>query len=527
MRDFQQPGRSAVFAQNGVCATSHPLGAKVAIETLENGGNAVDAAIAGALVLGIAEPAMTGIGGDMFALIKPAGSEDVVGLNASGRGPAGLDAAALRAQGLVEMDVHAAHSVVVPGAIAGFAQLSEDHGAKGLADLVQPAIRYADEGIPVAPRAAFDWARAKPNLAGEARRHYLNNNTAFQPGELFRQPGQAEALRRVAAEGARGFYEGEVAEDMVASLQALGGAHTMEDFAASAPEYMTPITGPYRGAEIVELPPNTHGATALLMARMLERFDIASLDPMGAMRAHIEAETAKIAYAARDEAIADADHMTMSVADYTSPENAARLATMIDLERAGPVPLNPMGAQHRDTIYITVVDKDRMAVSLIYSVFHSFGSGLASTKFGINFNNRAAGFNLIEGHVNEAGGSKRPLHTIIPGMLREGGRITMPFGVMGGAYQPNGHARLISNIVDFGMDVQAAIDAPRSFFTEGTLGLEAGYSSDVWTALEAKGHALSRPEVAIGGAQAIRIDHDRGVLIAGSDPRKDGIALGY
>lgn len=523
---FQMPGRSAVHARNGICATSHPLAAKVAVEVLESGGNAVDAAIAGAVLLGLCEPQMTGIGGDMFALVKPGGSEDLIGMNASGRAPAGLDAAAIRAAGHTEMPKHAGISAVVPGAVAGFERLAQDHGRKGLDALLAPAIRYAEEGIPVAPRVAHDWSNGPEMLQGAGRMHFLANGAALPVGALFRAPAQAEALKRIARDGAKGFYEGEVAEDMVAALQAAGAPHALEDFAAVRADYVDPVSAPYRDAEVVELPPNGQGAAALLLLRMLERFDAAGLDPAGAERAHLEMEIAKLGYAARNEVIADPDHMTMTVEEFLSDATVEKLVGRIDRDRAGPFPAAPLGAQHRDTIYITVVDRDRMAVSLIYSVFGGFGSGIASEKFGILFNNRAAGFNLVEGHPNEAAGGKRPMHTIIPGVLKQDGRVLMPFGVMGGPYQAAGHMRLVSNIVDHGMGVQTAIDAPRLFFEEETLNVETGYSDAVAERLTAMGHRVERPETGIGGAQAIIIDPDGG-LIGGSDPRKDGIALGY
>ena len=526
MQDFQRPGRSELYATGGAVATSHPLAAQAAVAMLESGGNAVDAAIAGAVLLGACEPQMTGLGGDMFALVKPAGTEQVVGLNASGCAPRGFDAEALRGAGHAAVPPFSAHAVTVPGAVAGFEMLAGDYGLKGLDACLAPAIRHFDTGVPVAPRVAADWARHSSVMQGHGITHYLANGRAPGLGELFSSPGQAEVLRRIAAEGAPAFYTGQVAEDMVAALREAGGAHTLDDFAAAQAEYVSPISTPYRGAEVVELPPNTHGAAALLMLRMLERFGAGALDPLGAERAHLEMEIAKLGYAARDEAIADPAAMTMRVEDFVSEETAARLAARIDMNRAGPVPEAPLGAPHRDTVYITVVDRDRMAVSLIYSIFHAFGSGLASPRYGILFNNRGAGFTLSRGHPNEAAPGKRPLHTIIPGMIREGGRVTVPFGVMGGPYQPAGHVRLVGNLVDHAMGVQAAIDAPRCFLEDGAINLEHGFAPEVAAALEAKGHRVVRPELGIGGAQAIRIDHERGVLLAGSDPRKDGIALG-
>ncbi len=524
-RDFQRPGRSAVYATGGMCATSHPLASQVAVATLASGGNAADAAIAAAVLLGICEPQMTGIGGDCFALVKPAGQERVLGLNGSGRAPRALTAAALRAQGHAAIPPGSAAAVTVPGAIDAFCRLSADWGRLGLDAVLAPAIRHAEAGVPVAPRVALDLADSEGLLQGAARRHYLIDGRAPAEGALFRAPGQAEVLRRVARQGRAGFYEGEVAEDMVASLRAAGGVHTLEDFAATACDWTEPVTSRYRGVELIEHPPNGQGATACLMLNILGHFDLAALDPLGAERAHLEAEAAKLAYDARDRFIADPAHVTR-LSHMLAPATAARLAALIDPARALPDPGAASEAVHRDTVYLCVVDRDGMAVSLIYSIYHSFGSGIASDRFGILFQNRGAGFTLAEGHPNEAGGGKRPMHTIIPAMLAREGRVIMPFGVMGGAYQPCGHARIVSNLVDFGMDPQAAIDAPRCFAGPEGMQVEAGYAAAVRDALAARGHRvvpLARP---LGGAQAILIDHARGVLVGASDPRKDGCALG-
>lgn len=525
MRDFQRPGRSAVFASNGMCATSHPLAAKVAIDTLELGGNAVDAAIAGAVLLGICEPQMTGIGGDCFVLLKPAGTEQVIALNGSGRAPKGLSSQAMRDRGLTAVPVNGVEAVTLPGAMDAFCRLSADWGTFDLAQTLAPAIHYAENGVPVAPRTAFDWRQAADDLQGDARQYYLLQGRAPTPGQIFRAPRQADVLRKVAAHGRAGFYEGDVAEDMVLSLQAMGGTHQMQDFAAVACDYTNPVSGIYKGTELLEHPPNGQGATAILLLNILAEFDLAGLDPFGADRAHIEAEAAKLAYDARNRFLADADHTTR-LAHMLAPETAKTLAALINPNRAMPTAAPLTEAVHKDTIYLTVVDKDRMAVSLIYSVFHSFGAGLASAKFGINFQNRGAGFTLTPGHPNEAAGGKRPMHTIIPGMLRQNGRVTMPFGVMGGAYQPNGHARFITNMVDFGLDPQSAIDAPRSFSGEDGMEVERGYAPEVRAKLAEMGHDVQIPDGPIGGAQAILID-ESGVLQGASDPRKDGCALGY
>jgi gamma-glutamyltranspeptidase/glutathione hydrolase len=528
MRDFQLPGRSPVFAANGMCATSHPLAVATALESLQGGGNAVDAAIAAAFVLGLGEPQATGIGGDMFALVKPAGDERVVALNASGRAPAGLSAEALRRDGHRAVPLHSVHAVTVPGAIDGFCALSDRFGRHGLARNLAPAIRYADEGLPVAPRAARDWRVWEHALSGAARRFYLDDGQPLTVGARFRHPAQAEVLRRIARDGRAGFYEGEAAEDMVASLRALGGSHTAEDFAATACAWGEPVAGSYKGTELLEHPPNGQGATALLMLGILSHFDLAGLPAFGARRAHIEAEAARLAYDARDRFIADPDH-TARLAHMLAPETAARLAALIDPHRAMTLPIAARTeAVHRDTVYLTVVDRDRMAVSLIYSLYYPFGSGLASDRFGILFQNRGAGFTLSPGHPNEAGGGKRPLHTIIPAMTRENGRVTMSFGVMGGAYQAAGHARVLTSLVDHGLDPQEALDGPRSFpEDDGTLRLETGYPPEVRQALRQMGHDVRDAEGPMGGGQIIRIDHGAGLLVGASDPRKDGCALGY
>jgi len=525
MRDFHLPGRSGTFATNGICATSHPLAAKTAIDILERGGNAMDAAIAGAVLLGICEPQMTGIGGDCFALFTTPGDATVRALNGSGRAPAAASAEALRAQGHESVPLHSAHAVTVPCAIDAFCRLSEDHGRLGLDALLAPAIRYAEEGVPVAPRVAFDWPRAGAALQGHGIAHYSNGGAPLTTGEIFRAPGQAEVLRRIARDGRNAFYTGEVAEDMLTALRALGGVHEAADFAAAESNYTDPVSGDYKTATLIEHPPNGQGATAILLLNILKHFDLAGMDPLGAERLHIEAEATKLAYDARNRFIADPDHMTR-LDHMLSRDTAARLAALIDPQRAMAAARPLTEAVHRDTIYITVVDRDRMAVSFIYSIFHGFGSGIASGKFGILLQNRGAGFTLEPGHPNELAGGKRPMHTIIPGMLAEGGRVTMPFGVMGGSFQSTGHARLVSNIIDFGMDVQTAIDAPRAFADPAGLKLERGFAPEVAARLAALGHEVIVPPEPLGGAQAIYI-HENGLLEGGSDGRKDGCALGY
>ena len=525
MRDLHMPGRSSVWAENGMVATSHPLAVQAALDILKRGGNAMDAAICGAVLLGICEPQMTGIGGDCFVLYTRAGDDTIRGLNGAGRAPAGAQANDLRDQGLQTIPPGNPHSVTIPGAIDAFCHLSETEGRIGLGAILAPAIKYAASGVPVAARVAFDWASAADILQDTALNHYLVGGTVPKEGNMFRLPLQANVLRRIAASGRDAFYTGEIAEDMVSTLQKLGGAHSLEDFAATKCEATTPITGPYKKAVLVEHPPNGQGATAILMLNILAQFEIAAMDPFGAERVHVEAEAAKLAYDARNRFIADAGYTTR-LDHMISMDTAVALAALIDPNRTMASPTQASETVHKETIYITVVDRDRMAVSLIYSIFNAFGSGIASDKFGILLHNRGSGFNLIPGHPNEYGGGKRPMHTIIPAFLKISSGTTMPFGVMGAAYQANGHARFVSNLIDFSMDPQAAIDAPRSFHDGGVTKVERGYSDAVRQALSDKGHDVVVPDTPIGGAQTIGI-LPSGVLVGASDARKDGCALGY
>ncbi len=518
MRDFQRPGRSAVFSTRGMVATSHPHAARTGVEVLRAGGSAADAALAAALVLGVAEPHMCGLGGDMFALVRTADGATVA-LNGSGRAPAALDPAALRAAGHAAMPLHAAAAVTVPGAVDGFAALHARFGRAPWAEVLAPAILAADAGLPVAPRVASDWPADAAVLQGRAREVFAPR----RKGEVFRHDGLAGVLRIIARDGRDGFYAGAVADDMVQSLRAAGGAHAADDFTATRATWSEVLAADYRGARLREHPPNGQGATAILILNILARFDLCAMDPYGADRIHLEAEATKLAYDARDRIIADPDH-TARLGFMLDPGTAARLAALIDPARALPDPARATEALHRDTVLVTAVDEDRTAVSLIHSIFHGFGSGLASDRHGILFQNRGAGFSLEPGHPNEARGGRRPLHTIIPAVLEADG--IMPFGVMGGQYQATGHARIVTAIRDFGMEPQAAIDGPRAFATADGLEVETTHDPAVLAALAARGHRILPASGPIGGAQAIVI-HPSGVLEGASDPRKDGIALGY
>jgi gamma-glutamyltranspeptidase/glutathione hydrolase len=512
-----------------MCSTSHPVAAKAALDIIGRGGNAIDAAVAGALVLGICEPMMCGLGGDAFAMIHSPTRERIIGLNGSGRAPMALDASALCGQNLSTVPLDSVHSVTLPGAVDAFDRLVADYGELSLAEVLQPAIFHAEEGVPVCHRAAIDWSTFgdRPQSAGCT--HYLNDGQPYQPGAIFRSPAQAKALRLIAQEGKDAFYRGPIMQDMLATLTEAGGLHSAEDFAAVSAEYVKPMSISYRGYTLTELPPNGQGATALLLAKILERFDLSAIDPNGAQRAHLEAEATRLAYAVRDQFIGDPEHATLRLDRMLSDATVDALAASIDPRRATSHLEHRREAVHLDTVYICVVDEKRNAISLIYSLFWPFGSGHASNRFGIAFQNRGAGFNLTEGHVNELKGGKRPLHTLIPGFLERANSFVMPFGVMGGPFQATGHVRLLSNMVDFGMDVQEAIDAPRGFAdpATGQLILEAGYSDAVASELAGMGHEITRAPIGLGGAQAIQIDLKRSILIGGTDPRKDGIALGY
>lgn len=529
MHHYSGPGRSIAFAAGAMCATSHPLAAMTALDMLKQGGNAVDAAVAGAVVLGLCEPMMCGLGGDVFAMVRDPDTGVISGLNGSGRAPMALEAAMLREQGLTAIPLDSVHSVTVPGAIDAFDWLIRQFGLLDLGAVLQPAIRHAEAGVPVCHRSAIDWAEFGSRLHGAGREHYLRGGEPYTAGSIFASPAQAEALRLIARNGRDAFYTGEIMQDMVDTLRTAGGCHTADDFANTAATEVEPLHVSYRGHDLVELPPNGQGATALLLANILKRFDISRLDPNGAERVHIEAEATRLAYGLRDRFIGDSAGSEDRVRHMLSDETADALADLIDLRRARRNVDHRAEALHRDTVYICVVDENRLAVSLIYSTFWPFGSGMASQRFGISFQNRGAGFSLASGHVNELKGGRRPLHTLIPGFAEKAGAYTMPFGVMGGPFQATGHAHFLSNLVDFGMDIQQAIDSPRSFLDPmtGTLSLERGFSDGVAAKLAEMGHEVARAPIGMGGAQAIRIDLMSNVLEGGSDPRKDGIALGF
>ena len=528
MRDFQLPGRSPVRATDAMVATSHPLATFAALDMLHAGGNAMDAAVCAAAVQAVVEPQSTGIGGDCFVLYCPRGEGNVLAFNGSGRAPMAATVDWYAAQGFERVPTYGPHAVTIPGAIDAWCRLLEDHGRKGIDAALAPAIRYAEQGYVVHDRVAFDWAESVALLQEDkaAARIFLPQGAAPKAGDLHVQPELAATLRLIARGGRDAFYAGSVAEDMVAHLRALGGLHTLEDFAAAKGDYVSPVSTHYRGCEIHQMPPNNQGLTALVMLNVLSGFDLGSLDPLGAERLHLEVESGRLAYRDRDRFIADQDHMTVAVGDLLSPSYAARLRAAIDPERAMR-DLPKVDLPKGDTVYISVVDRDRNAVSLINSTYHSFGSGVVAPRTGVVLQNRGSSFNLDPRHPNRIASRKRPMHTIMPGMVTQDRRAVMPFGVMGGGYQPFGHVHLLTNMLDFQMDPQAALDAPRVFYDADVLEAERGVPASAIAGLRQRGHRVEIPCEPHGGGQAVWIDWSKGTLTGASDPRKDGCALGY
>ncbi len=525
-RDFHLPGRSPVIACDAMAATSHPLATLTAVETLREGGTAADAAVAAVATLCVIEPGMTGIGGDCFCLVARPGAP-VWGYNGSGRAAASMRAETLLEQGITGIGLDSVHSVTVPGAVEAWAAILGAHGRFGLDRALAPAILRAEQGFPVPPRVASDWALAEKRLRADpgAARHFLKDGRAPAVGEVMRMPALAETLKVIAAEGPQAFYQGPIADDIVATLERRGGLLRAEDFARHQGELAMPIAGDYRGLEVVELPPNGQGLIALVLLNILERFDLAALDPAGPERFHIALEAARLAFAVRDTHMADPAFMRMPVPALIDKAFGRKLADLIDRSRRVPLPAAP--TPDADTTYVTVVDRDRMAVSMINSVSGLFGVGIATEKTGILLQNRGSYFVLDPAHPNAIGPGKRSLHSIIPAMAQRSGRCELSFGVMGGSFQPMGHAQVIANMVDYGMDVQAAIDLPRAFFEADRTLIERGLPAATVDGLKQRGHEIAVRPVPWGGGQAIAIDWDRGVLIGGSDCRKDGMALGY
>jgi len=529
MRNFAFPGRSPVYGKKAMAATSHPAATLVAVETMRKGGNAVDAAIAATAMMCVVEPAMTGIGGDCFALIAKPGEPKPIALNGSGRAPAAATAEWYAAKGIKQIEMMSPHAVTIPGAIDAWSTLLADHGTMTLGQVLAPAIEAAEGGFPVQSRVAYDWLSVKDKIAKNAgaRQHLLKDGRVPAVGEVMRFPALARTLRTIADKGRDGFYAGEVAADIVAEMRELGGLHTLEDFAAQKASYVEPIMTSYKGVDLWELPPNNQGIVALVMLNVLSRLGVTPGNPVSVERYHVIAETTRLAFDARDQFVADPEMAKVPAEQMLSSAFADDLARRIDrkVRKADLGPMPNLGGG--DTIYMTVVDEKGMAVSFINSVFKSFGSGMVTKKTGVVLHNRGQGFVLDPKHPNCIAPRKRPMHTLVPAMAMKDGKPWMTYGVMGANFQPMGHVYVLTNMLDYGMDPQEAIDFPRVFFEDGQLVCEHSVPADVYSGLAALGHPVAWRDDPWGGAQAVHFDHANGVLVGASDARKDGCAMGY
>jgi gamma-glutamyltranspeptidase/glutathione hydrolase len=526
--------RSVVMACTGMVASSQPLAVEAGVSILKSGGNAIDAAIATALTLGVVEPMSTGIGGDAFLLYYRAADGRIYGVNGSGRCPRRLSLEELRRRGMRGIPTTGWPSVTVPGAVHAFAEAQRRHGSLKFAAVLEPAIHYASAGFPVSEIIATQWQAAVPLLSRHpsSAQTYLLDGRAPRAGEVHRQPNLARTLKLLAAEGPEAFYRGAIARQLVRFSQEQGGFFELDDFAGHTTEWVEPIHTDYRGYTVLELPPNGQGITALIALNILEGDDLKALDYGSAAYYHRLIEATKLAFADRNRYVADPAFAAVPVPGLLSKAYAAARRQEIARDRAGAyqagAPL-PFG----NTVYVACVDGERNVVSLINSLFMGFGSGIVAGDTGICLHNRGAGFAADPAHPNAPAPGKRPLHTIIPAMILREGRPWLCFGVMGGDVQPQGHVQVAVNLIDCGMNVQEALEAPRYRIMGGKLvALERAIPHEVRRGLEAMGHELlpygeMPPGTPYGGGQAILIDHARGVLQGGSDHRKDGCAIGY
>ena len=534
MRPWASPAqRSVVMAPSGMAASSQPLATRVGVRVLEDGGNAVDAAVAMVAVLSVVEPYSVGLGGDCFALCALDGGSRVVGLNGSGRAPAGARREELLAQGLDAIPTQHGAAVTVPGALAGWADLAATHGTIGLDTLLAPAIGYARGGFPVSEVIAGEWALQTKLLQGNqaAAQVYLPGGRSPRPGDRFSNPGLARSLELIAQEGPAALYGGELGQALAACVQKHGGWLSPEDLAAHQSQWVEPLMLDYRGWTVLELPPNGQGLTALEILSILEGYELAALEPGGADELHLLAEAIKVAFSDRNRYIADPAFQSAPVAELLSPQYAARCrgrisdSSALEPEAAAP----PLTGS--DTVYLAAGDAQGNAVSFISSIFTPFGTGLVAPGTGIPLHCRGCSFSLDPARANCLEPNKRPLHTIIPGLLMNQGRLAAAFGVMGGDMQPQGHAQVLMNIIDHGLNLQQALDAPRLRYLGGkTLFLEEGFGEGVAEELERRGHRIDwseHPDNQVGGGQVVWRDQEQGVWLGASDRRKDGCALGF
>ena len=526
-------GRSTVYAPNAMAATSQPLASATALEVMRQGGNAVDAAVAAAAVLGVTEPHMTGMGGDMFAIVWLAKEQKLVALNASGRAGSLMTRETLQARGFRAGSQQGAMSVTVPGGVAGWDMLVRTYGKRTLAQALQPAIRYARDGFPVSPIIAAQWANETNFLKRDsaAAATFLPGGHAPKAGEWFRNPDLARTMQEIATNGIGTYYGGALGRRIVARIRALDGFITLDDLKNNRPTWVTPISVPFKGYRVWELPPNNQGIAALEMLRILEPYDLKAMGHNSAAYLHHLIEAKKLAYADLDRFVGDADHLEIRPEQMLSDEFIAERRSHMNPTRAQER-VDPGQARTKsETVYLTTADAEGNMVSFINSNYDYFGSGVVVPGTGFVLHNRGAGFTLTPGLPNTVAPGKRPFHTLVPAFVTQtvNGReqAYMSFGLMGGGVQAQGHVQFLLNHFVFGMDLQSAIDAPRFRHYDGLrVALEASVTDSVRDALRAMGHVLiEQPPIAFGGAQAI-VRLPRGYA-AGSDPRKDGMAVGY
>ena len=537
--------RSPVFARNGVIATSQPLASAAGLQVMQEGGNAIDAAVTAAAVLAVVEPTMTGIGGDVFAIVYDPKTKQLRGLNSSGRAGAKADADRLVSTGHKTMPGAGAYTITVPGALAGWAELLEKQGTITLARALEPAIRYARDGYPVAEIVADQWEGGVKKLSQDPATAavFLPNGRAPNPGEVFRNPDLARTLEQVATGGRDVFYKGAIAKTIAADIERRGGFITAADLAAHKADWVEPIGTNYRGYDVYEIPPNTQGFVALQMLNILEGYDIEALGHNSAEYLHLLVEAKRIGFADRSAYLADFDHVPPHVLKaLVSKEYAATRRKEIDQARAAsdykpgtfagtstsPDPGAYFDDRDRgDTVYLAAADGKGNAISFINSLFGTFGSGVVVPGTGVVLHNRGSGFTLQQGHPNRLAPGKRPFHTLVPAFIMKDGKPLMPFGVMGGDNQAQAHVQVVVNLVDFGMNVQDAGDAARVRHGGDGLAAESAIGEAIRAALSRRGHEVRDGRGAMGGYQAVFIDPKTGVLMGGSDPRKDGLAVGW
>jgi gamma-glutamyltranspeptidase/glutathione hydrolase len=534
--------RSPVLARNGAIATSQPLASAAGLQVLQQGGNAIDAAVTAAAVLAVVEPTMTGVGGDVFAIVYDARTKTLRGLNSSGRAGATADADALLARGYTQMPGSGALPVTVPGAIAGWAELLARHGTITLARALEPAIRYAREGYAVSEIIADQWDAEVTKLSRDpaAAAVFLPGGRAPRPGEIFKNPDLAATLETIAKGGRDAFYKGPLGAAIAADLQKRGGVVTAADFASHSVDWVDPIGTNYRGYDVYEMPPNTQGFVALEMLNILEGYDIRAMGHNSPDYLHRLVEAKRIAFADRAAYLADPQHVpSATITTLISKEYASKRRGEINPEKAAPE-YKPAalggtstadaffdGRDRGDTVYLAAADGQGNAISFINSLFDTFGAGIVTPGTGIALHNRGSSFTLRAGHPNRLAPGKRPLHTLVPAFIMKDGRPLMPFGVMGGDNQAQAHVQIVVNLVDFGMNVQEAGDAARVRHAGDALYVESAVGAAVRAGLAQRGHAVGDGRGAMGGYQAVMIDPATGVLMAGSDPRKDGLAIGW